>query len=449
MIPYEVIKAKRDGKSLSDEEIGEFISSYVTGEIPDYQMSAFLMAVYLNGMNSSETLALTKSYISSGIIMNYRNLDYPTSDKHSCGGVGDKVSLMLAPMIASCGVGVPMISGRGLGHTGGTLDKLKTIPGFSTDFSSEDCSNLLEKTGLFIVAQSDEMVPADKKIYALRDVTATVESIPLIVASIMSKKLAEGAGSLVLDVTCGNGAFMQTIENAKEISRTMVDVGNLYGVPTAAFITDMNQPLGEYVGNALEIRETIEYLTGELRAKDLHEVVLVLGSAMLVLSKIAGSMTDARKMLENKLDSGEALEKFREFIESQGGDPNVVDNINHLPRAPVVREILAPSDGWIAGFRTSEIGMLGVEMGAGRKTIDDIINPRVGFRFLAKTGDMVYKGQPAAIVFADNSSQAEWAANKLDEFIEFSDEPVEPLTTILKFIGKEEHEFTWNLDILN
>jgi len=291
---------------------------------------------------------------------------------------------------------------------------------------------------MFIASQTEKMVPADKKIYALRDVTATVESIPLIVASIMSKKLAEGAGSLVLDVKFGNGAFMKTVDDAKNLAEAMVDVGNLYGVPTMALLTNMNQPLGEYVGNALEVRESIEYLRGEIRPADLHEITMALGSAMLILSGKAESFEDGKSMLEKKLDSGEALEKFREFVSAQGGNPDVVDNVNILPKAPIAREVFAPLDSYIARFDTLGIGMLGVEMGAGRKKIEDKIDPRVGFRFLAKTGDFVRKGEPVAIVFGADIDQTVKSVQKLAELIEFSEEPIEKPKSIELIIGHKE-----------
>ncbi|MCD6595784.1 thymidine phosphorylase [bacterium] len=447
MIPYQVIRAKRDGEELDEQIISAFISAYVDGEIPDYQMSAFLMSVYFKGMTAAETVALTKSYIVSGETMNFRDFDFPTSDKHSTGGVGDKISLVLAPLVASCGVGVPMISGRGLGHTGGTLDKLESIPNFSTNLTSQMCEDMLKKNKLFIAAQTGTMVPADKKIYALRDVTATVESIPLIVASIMSKKLAEGTGSLVLDVKFGNGAFMKNVEDARTLSKAMVDVGNLYGVPTVALLTNMNQPLGEYVGNSLEVRESIEYLRGDIRPQDLNEITMALGSVMLVLSGIANNISDGKKILEQKLESGKALEKFREFIIAQGGEPDVVDNVNILPASPIAREVFAPLDGYISGFDTLGIGMLGVEMGAGRTRIDDIIDPRVGFRFLAKTGDYVRKGEPVAIVFGSDIDQTINSVQKIAESIKYSAEPVEKPKNI-EFIIKEKIEsFDWNAKI--
>ncbi len=444
MVPYQVIRAKRDGEKIPGEVLEAFIHAYVKGEVPDYQMSAFLMAVYFQGMDADETLALTRAYIDSGETLNFRDLEFPTSDKHSTGGVGDKVSLVLAPLVASAGVGVPMISGRGLGHTGGTLDKLESIPGFRTDLSPEDCLRLLREVGLFIAAQTEKMVPADKKIYALRDVTATVESIPLIVASIMSKKLAEGAGSLVLDVKFGNGAFMKTYEDAETLARAMVDVGNLYGVPTVALLTYMGQPLGQYVGNALEVREAIEYLRGELVPPDLHEVTMALGANMLVLAGVAGDVSEGREILEEKLNSGKALEKFARFVEAQGGNPDVVEDITLLPMAPVAREVFAQADGYIAGFDTFGIGMLGVEMGAGRKKIGDIIDPRVGFRFLAKTGDFVRTGEPVAIVFASDIYQAEYAAEKLAGLIRMSEERVEPPTIIRSRVDSEGvSKFEW------
>ncbi|RKZ34823.1 thymidine phosphorylase, partial [bacterium] len=436
MIPYQVIRNKRDGNKIDKKILKEFVLSYVNGEIPDYQMSAFLMAVYFQGMDSEEILSLTRAYIASGETMNFNRFDFPTSDKHSTGGVGDKVSLVLAPLVASCGVGVPMISGRGLGHTGGTLDKLESIPGFVTDLDIERCCELLSEIGLFVASQTAKMVPADKKIYALRDVTATVESIPLIVASIMSKKLAEGAGSLVLDVKFGNGAFMKNIQDAQTLAKSMVDVGNLYGVPTVALLTDMNQPLGEYVGNALEVVESIKYLRTELIPPDFHTVTMTLGAIMLTLSGVVENILQGKQMLEKKLQSGEALEKFAEFISAQGGDANVINNTDLLPTAPECGKFPASADGFIASFDTTGIGMLGVEMGAGRKKMDDIVDPRVGFRFLKKTGDKVCRGETVAIIYGADISQVKFAISEMEKLVEFSSSPVEKPRAIRLLIDK-------------
>jgi len=449
MIPYEIIRKKRDKNELSAQEIREFVSAYVTGSIPDYQMSAFLMTVYLQGLTSQETVALTEAYIASGAKLDFSDIGIPTSDKHSTGGIGDKVSLPLAALVSACGVGVPMISGRGLGHTGGTLDKLESIPGFRTNMSQQECKQILRDVGFFITAQSKEMVPADKKIYALRDVTATIESIPLIVASIMSKKLAEGTKTLVLDVKFGNGAFMKTIRDAKILAKAMVDVGNMHGVPTVALLTDMNQPMGEYAGNSLEIRETIEYLKCESRPQDLHDITMALGAIMLVLSKCAENLLDGKQKLQRALESGAGLEKFAKFIKAQGGNPEIVNDICILPSATDATELLAPFDGWLAGFDTHGIGMLAVEMGAGRKKLDDIIDPRVGFRFLAKRGDRVGKGQPIAIIFADGKEQADWALKKLGKLIRFSEEPVRKTKLLHTLIGKEISPFSWKAKIVN
>ena len=448
MLPYEIIRNKRDGNTLSEKDIREFIEGYVAGEIPDYQMSAFLMAVYFRGMDERETLALTKSYIESGEQFNFREIGIPTSDKHSTGGVGDKVSLVLAPMVAACGVAVPMISGRGLGHTGGTLDKLESIPNFNTNLSTEDCIRNLKKVGFFIAAQTKNLVPADKKIYALRDVTATVESIPLIVASIMSKKLAEGSGSLVLDVKFGNGAFMKNLRSAKVLARAMVDVGNLFGVPTAALLTDMNQPLGQYVGNALEVRESILYLRGDVVPDDLHKITLALGSIMLVLSKAAKNLKEGAKMLDEALKNGAALKKFEEFIAAQGGNPDVVENLDLLPTAPVKAEICADKNGWVEKFDTFGIGMLGVEIGAGRSKVDDKIDHSVGFRFLKKRGDKVHKGEVIAEIFAKNEDDAELSSAKLKEMIKISEKPVRRSKLLHKVIFRDVRDFSFDSETL-
>ncbi len=447
MLAYNLITRKRDGEELTSAEISDLVEGYVSGEIPDYQMAAFLMATYFQGMTAAETTALTEAYIKSGETLDFSSLGYPTSDKHSTGGVGDKVSLVLAPLVAACGVAVPMISGRGLGHTGGTLDKLESIPGMKTKFSPAECKKLLERVGFFIAAQTDNMVPADKKIYALRDVTATVESIPLIVASIMSKKLAEGAGSLVLDVKFGNGAFMRDVRSAKTLAKAMVDVGNMHGVPTIAILTDMNQPLGEYVGNSLEVLEAIRYLRYEHIPDDLHEITMALGSAMLVLAGKAETLTSARDLLENALHSGGGAEKFREFIAAQGGNPNVLERTELLPQAKANFEVISPKDGWVAEFDTFGIGMLGVEMGAGRKKMGDEIDPRVGFRFAVKVGTRVEKGQPLAVVFGRDEAQASSFASRLCDMIKVSPRPVKKRKLLRYIVSKEIFPFTWDAEL--
>ncbi len=426
MVPYDVIRRKRDGEELPPDVIKEFVSSYVGGGVPDYQMSAFLMAVYFRGMTPTETLALTEAYIESGEKLDFSDIPMPKADKHSTGGVGDKVSLVLAPLVAACGVAVPMISGRGLGHTGGTLDKLESIPGLRIELSIDECRRVLGEAGFFIAAQTERMVPADKKIYALRDVTATVESIPLIVASIMSKKLSEGTDALVLDVKFGNGAFMKKLSDARRLAEAMVDVGKRYGVKTSALLTDMNQPLGRCVGNALEVEEAILYLRGDDRPDDLHEITFALGAEMLVLAGVAGSEDAAKLSLRKALDSGDALERFARFVEAQGGKPGVVEDLALLPRTPHTAVAAAKNDGWIAGFDTYGIGMLGVELGAGRKKVGERIDHAVGFKFHKKVGDEVSRGEAVATVFARDEEQARWAADRLTELVTISETPVSP-----------------------
>ncbi len=447
MIPYEIIRSKRDGQELSPSEIREFIADYVAGNICEYHMAAFLMATYFRGMTTAETVALTEAYVESGEKLDFTHLDMPTSDKHSTGGVGDKVSLVLAPLVAACGVAVPMISGRGLGHTGGTLDKLESIPGMRTHLSPQECEKILRETGFFIAAQTEKMVPADKRIYSLRDVTATVESIPLIVASIMSKKLAEGTKTLLLDVKYGNGAFMKKFDDAIGLAKAMVDVGNMFGVSTMALLTDMNQPLGEYVGNALEVRESVQYLRRELVPIDLHEITMASGAVMLVLAKRASNLENARILLENALNNGDAYERFKKFVASQGGDLRTIEDLSLLPAAPSAKEVIAQSDGFIEAFDTFEIGMLGVELGAGRRKVGEIIDPRVGFRFFKKIGDEVCKGEPVAIVYADNDCHAEGAAEKLGKMIKISEEPVPKRELISSIVGKTIQKFSWSVEL--
>lgn len=424
MVPYHIIRKKREGEELTESEIYSFVSGYVKGDIPDYQMSAFLMAIFFKGMTHREILSLTKAYISSGETLNFSEIGVPTADKHSTGGVGDKVSLPLSAMVSACGIAVPMISGRGLGHTGGTLDKLESIPAFRTSLSVEQCKKQLREIGVFICAQSDEIVPADKKIYALRDVTATVDSIPLIVASIMSKKLAEGTDALVLDVKFGNGAFMREYSDAKTLAETMVGVGKSYGVSTCAILTDMNQPIGISVGNALEVAESIRYLRNDTVPYDLHTLILELGARMLVLTGAAGGIEEAKSNLEKSRANGFALEKFRKMIIAQGGDPRVCDNIEHFPKAPVKCVLKAKKSGWISGFDTYGIGILGIEMGVGRRNVNDTIDPRNGFEFLAKIGDWVEKDQEIAIVHCATETQSENIISKLEPLITISEKKI-------------------------
>jgi pyrimidine-nucleoside phosphorylase len=375
--PVELIRRKRDGKKLSEAEIQYLISAYTKGTISDYQMSAFLMAVYFKGMDLEETTHLTQAMMHSGEMLDLRDIRLPKVDKHSTGGVGDKVSLVLAPLLASCGVCVPMISGRGLGHTGGTLDKLESIPGFRTDLSIHEFKGQLEEIGVAMIGQTAQIAPADKKIYALRDVTATVDSIPLIAASIMSKKLAEDLDGLVLDVKFGNGAFMRDGKRAQELAQTMIQIGKRSGVHTIAMLTSMGDPLGMYVGNSLEVIEAIEALKGH-GPGDLMEVTYALGEQMLKVAKIRGG----RNLLEQKILNRGALERFKQMIKRQDGDSRVVDDYKHLPVSKKSVAVLAPNTGYIHAIDTFELGMLLVELGGGRLKKEDTIDPSCGFKDL-------------------------------------------------------------------
>jgi pyrimidine-nucleoside phosphorylase len=399
MVIPSLIQHKRDGHSLEPAQWTELIREYTAGKVPDYQMSALLMAVVWRGLAPEELAALTDAMIDSGDRLRFDGFAQPRVDKHSTGGVGDKVSLLLAPMVASCGVAVPMMSGRGLGHTGGTLDKLESIAGFRTALSLLETRAQIERLGCAMLGQTPEIAPADKKLYALRDVTGTVESIPLIAASIMSKKLAEGLNGLVLDVKTGSGAFLPEPVRAIELAQTMIGLGEVRGCPTVALLTAMDRPLGRACGNALEVEEAIEGLRGE-GPEDLMEVTFALGVEMLLLVGASKSAGDARRRLEETINSGKALEKFAQVIEAQGGNPSVVEDPSVLPQAEAVEVFRAPHDGVIAQVEPRRIGRAILEMGGGRRTVEDEIDPSVGFVIPAKPGQRVKTGEPLASVFA-------------------------------------------------
>lgn len=388
-----LIAAKRDGAELSPDEIAWLISGYTRGDVPDYQMAAFAMAVCCRGMTAAETAALTASMLGSGVTLSWPGEDRPVVDKHSTGGIGDKVSLVLAPLLACCDVVVPMISGRGLGPTGGTLDKLESIPGFRTDLSLDELQRVARDVGCVICGATDEIVPADRKLYALRDVTGTVPTIPLITASIMSKKLAEGLDALVLDVKCGSGAFMKTEQEACELARAMVVAGRESGVATSALITDMHQPVGRAVGNALEVDEAVCTLQGE-GPQDLAELTLELGAQLLVDAGRCHQTGDARAELLSHLDSGRGYEKFAELAAAQGGNLS-----EPRPLAPV-QDWPAPADGWIHVVDASQFGAALIELGGGRTRAGDPINHSVGIECLVRTDDRVRQGQPLVRVYA-------------------------------------------------
>lgn len=411
MNPSQIIALKRDGCRLTARQIHAFIHGYTQGTIADYQMAAWAMAVYLRGMDTAETAALTEAMLDSGMRFVWPVGSATCVDKHSTGGVGDKVSLVLVPLLACCQLSVPMISGRGLGPTGGTLDKLESIVGFRTDLTANEIQAQTQELGCVISGASHEIAPADRKLYALRDVTATVGSVPLITASIMSKKLAASLDALVLDVKCGNGTFMETPAAARELARSLVDTGRRMGVPTMALLTDMNQPLGRMVGNAVEVDEAVEALQGG-GPEDLRELVLALGTELLLL---AGSETDresARTRLLNQLQGGHARERFAQMVAAQGGDLE-----SPRPIAPAT-EIRVAQDGWVTGMNTRALSEAVISVGGGRRVMTDVIDPSVGLELLVRIGDRVEQGQGLARLFAHPGSQSESARSQIIEAIQ-------------------------------
>jgi pyrimidine-nucleoside phosphorylase len=416
----ELIALKRDGYELSHQQLTYWIDGYVKGEIPDYQVAALLMAIYIRGMKPREVADLTEIMMRSGETISLAGVDGMKIDKHSTGGVGDKVSFIVAPLAAACGVKAPMISGRGLGHTGGTLDKLESIPGFNVSLTSEGMLDVLRKTGMMICGQTANIVPADKKIYALRDITATVDSLPLIASSIMSKKLALGTDGLVLDVKTGSGAFMQTEEDALALCKALVDIGNRAGRNTIGLITNMDQPLGRAVGNSLEIAESIQCLKNN-GPQDLMEISLAVASAMVVAGEAAATLEEARAKLEDVLKKGQALKIFRSFIEAQQGDPRVCDDESLLPTCSVAEEYSAPSKGFIQSIDARAIGELCVEAGAGRRTKEDAIDFGAGFYFHKKVGDPVEAGESIVSIHTCRPDKIPFIKERLREVITVGD----------------------------
>jgi pyrimidine-nucleoside phosphorylase len=395
--PYELIKAKRDGQPLEPAAIREFIAAFTRGDVPDYQMSAMCMAVFFRGLSKAELGAWTEAMLRSGEVLDLSETPGIKVDKHSTGGVGDKVSLSLAPLAAACGVPVPMISGRGLGHTGGTLDKLESIPGFRVDLSVADYRRLVREVGACLIGQTATLAPADKKLYALRDVTATVDCLPLIASSIMSKKLAEGIDALVLDVKTGSGAFMKKLEDSRALARTMIDIGTAMNRKVTALLTDMDQPLGRAVGNALEVIEAVDMLRGQA-PEDYTEVTLALTAEMLVLGGKAATAQEARQRLKRAVEDGSALRKLKEIVQAQGGDPRAIDDYALLPRARATEDVVAPTEGFVTGIDTEAVGLAAVALGAGRQRVDSRIDPAVGFTLLRKVGEPVRAGEPVVRV---------------------------------------------------
>lgn len=418
-----IIRKKRDGETLTRDEINYLIEQYTLDELPDYQMSAFLMAAFLNKLNKHEAAALTHAMLHSGTVLDLSDIPGKKVDKHSTGGVGDKLSLILAPIVASYGVPVPMISGRGLGHTGGTLDKLESIPGFTVDISLERYHAILAKCRMVMAGQTEEIAPADKRLYALRDVTATVESIPLIAGSIMSKKLAEGIDALVLDVKFGDGAFMKTQEDAKKLAKTLVDIGEDFGKETVAYLTNMHQPLGYKIGNWLEVEESIESLQGN-GPEDVMEITHILAGTMIMLGGKAKSLKEGIDMSKAAVDNGQAFEKWLELTEAQGGDVNVLKNLDDYPDAEYSFTVEAEKAGYIQGVNAYEVGMASLELGAGRKKKEDGVDPAAGIVLSKKTGDYAKKGETLATGFTNNDLRIEDAkAQLLDAFSIGEEEP--------------------------
>lgn len=421
---YDLIMKKRNGGTLTKEEIDFMVQGFTKGEIPDYQMSAMMMAVYFRGMDAQETLHLTMAMAHSGDMLDLSAIEGIKVDKHSTGGVGDKTSLALTPMVAACGIKVAKMSGRGLGHTGGTIDKLESFPGFTTEIAQEQFIKNVNQIGIAIMGQTADLAPADKKLYALRDVTATVDNMSLIASSIMSKKLASGADAIVLDVKTGSGAFMKEEEDARALAKEMVTLGNNAGRKTAAVISDMDQPLGFAVGNALEVKEAIDTLRGK-GPEDFVQLCLTLGAHMVVAGGKAATVEEAEEMLQKVIADGSALEKLAQFIEAQGGDPKVVYDTDLLPKAEFVEEILSSEEGYVSRIICDEIGICSLMLGGGRETKESMIDLSVGLVLQKKVGDYVKKGESLAQIHGNDKEKMQAAAKRFRESYHFSSEPVE------------------------
>ncbi len=425
MRPQDIIRKKRDGERLTKEEIRFFVRGVTTGEMADYQSAALLMAIFLNGMNEEERLCLTEEMLRSGEVLNFSDVPKPKVDKHSTGGVGDKTSLIIAPLAAAAGLAVPMISGRGLGHTGGTLDKLEAIPGFRVRLTLAEFRQTLQSVGYAMMGQTEEIAPADKKLYSLRDVTSTIECIPLIAASIMSKKLAEGLDGLVLDVKTGAGAFMKSEDDARALAEALVETGRGAGVRTVALITGMNQPLGCAVGNRLEVIECVETLRGR-GPFDLTELSIELTAQMLVVGELESEIEDAREVVRKLLASGAGLEKFRESTKSQGGDPRVVDDYNLMLPAARAEDLLSEKDGYVVEIGAEVIGVACMLLGSGRMRVEDRIDPAVGIVLNKKVGDFIGRGEALLRIYYNDAARLDEVKSMLRAAYRFSDESLTP-----------------------
>jgi len=437
MRPQDIIRKKRDCGELSREEIEFFISGVTSGEIADYQSTALLMAILLNGMTDAEQSALTNAMLHSGDILDFSDIPKPKADKHSTGGVGDKTSLLIAPLAAAAGICVPMISGRGLGHTGGTLDKLESIPGYRVNLSLREFRAVLDQCGFAMNGQTREIAPADRKLYALRDATATVEAIPLIVASIISKKGAAGLEAMVIDVKTGSGAFMREPERARELAKALVKTGNSLGVRSQALITDMNQPLGQAVGNSVEVLECVELLRGEIKegARPVLDLSIELAARMVMLVQLESSLAEARARIQKVYESGAALESFRRNVEAQGGDPRVCDEPRRtLPLTDKTFKVESPRSGFVAAIDTEEIGNAIAEAGGGRVRVEDKIEPKVGFLAEVKIGDEMKSGDVIGTVFSDDLDRGRNAAARIQSAYSVSDVRPAELTLIREVV---------------
>ena len=429
----EIIRKKRNGEILSENEIYYIITSYTKGKIPDYQFSAFLMAVYFRGMDKAETAAFTRAMLFSGKVINLSSIHGAKIDKHSTGGVGDKTSLILTPVAAAAGINVPMISGRGLGHTGGTIDKLESIPGFRTDLKLSEYKSVLKKCRAVMISQTKNIAPADKLIYSLRDVTATIESIPLITGSIMSKKLAEGIDGIVLDVKTGNGAFMKTLRDSRELAYSLIDTAKAFNKKVVGFITNMNQPLGSYIGNWLEVYESIKVLQGE-KIRDLLELSLALSGAMIYLGGKASSIKEGIEIAEQTINNGKAFEKFQQIVRLQGGNISFINNPEKYPKSKVIEKVKAEKNGYLSGVDNYQLGMISLQLGAGRLTKEDNIDPKAGIIFYPKVGDKINKGDVIAELRTDKKNIVNDLKKRLNTILNYSDKKVTGLKLINEII---------------
>jgi len=436
MRAVDILDEKRRGRALERDEIAFLIDGFTAGKIPDYQISAFLMAVALRGMTETETRALTETMLESGVILDFSDVSGAKVDKHSTGGVGDKTSLIIAPLAAAAGIHVPMISGRGLGHSGGTLDKLESIPGFDVRLDEKRFHDTVATLGCAIIGQTDDIAPADRKLYALRDVTATIASLPLITGSILSKKLAEGISGLVLDVKLGSGAFMRTFDEAEALAHLLIQTAERMGTKTVALLTDMNQPLGRYVGNALEVVESIAVLEGRGDA-DLTDLSITLTAHMLVLGGAASSVEEGEAQAREELSTGRGLEKFTDLVAAQGGDPRIVEDPTLLPGAREHSVSPSPRGGYVSAIKTDALGKAAMLLGAGRRTVDDTIDPGAGLVVHKKLGEAVTKDEPLATLHYNDGSKLDEAASLVTSAYEITDTAPEPAPLVRRVLNRK------------